>query len=492
MQEIELSPHAASLSQAMRDLGYSLETAVADLIDNSITARAKNVRIFFEAANSDDSCLAIIDDGSGMTKDELLEAMRPGSRDPREKRDANDLGRFGLGLKTASFSQCRLLTVVSRRNGELFAVQWDLDLITLQNKWVATILSAEEIDGLPFFDKMGSQGTYVLWRKLDRLLEGGVSERSKINVYDKLSVVEKHLALVFHRYLSGDYEKRKVAIWINGHPVAAFDPFCVSNKATQLLPEEIVRIDGHEVRIQPYILPHHSRLLKEEYDFFYRSQGDFVSNQGAYVYRNGRLMAWGDWFRLAPKSEATKLARVRIDFPNALDERWTIDIKKSRAHPPSEVREKLRLIINRIADQSKRVHVGRGNHLFEEQELPLWLRYPDRKGTMYGINREHPLLAALADKVEPQIVRVFDHILDVIEGAIPIEAIYADYSNTPRVFQDHPEISPDMLLQAITAIAELFRTEGELDKVRLSGAILTVPPYSQYREITLKIIEDMV
>ncbi len=491
MQEIELSPHAASLSQAMRDLGYSLETAIADLIDNSITAWAKNIHIYFEAENSDDSCLAIIDDGSGMTKDELLEAMRPGSRDPREKRDANDLGRFGLGLKTASFSQCKSLTVVSRRNGDLFAVQWDLDLITLQNKWVATVPSAEEIDGLPFFEKMGSQGTYVLWRKLDRLLEGAVSERSRDNVYDKLSVVEKHLALVFHRYLSGEYKKRKVAIWINGHPVPAFDPFCVSNKATQLLPEEIVRIDGHEVRIQPYILPHHSKLSKQEYDF-YTSRSDFVSNQGAYIYRNGRLMAWGDWFRLVPKGEATKLARVRIDFPNALDESWTIDIKKSRAHPPGEVREKLRLIVNRITDQSKRVHVGRGNRLFEEQEQPLWVRYSDRAGIRYAVNRDHPLVNNLQDRMDPDHAIVFENILSVIERSIPFEAIYADYSSVPQSFEEKEHITYEDLKERLENLYMLVAASSSDDKERFARMILCLKPFSENRELTEKIIEGMV
>ena len=392
MHEKTLPPNAASLIQSMRDLGYSLETAIADLIDNSITAGAKNIRILLDVKHLDDACLAIIDDGSGMTEDQLLEAMRPGSRDPREKRDANDLGRFGLGLKTASFSQCKSLTVVSRKNGRIFAAQWDLDLVNERNAWIVNILSVEEISALRFIDELGNRGVYVLWQKMDRLLESNTQELSETNAYEKLSIVERHLGLVFHRYIAGEYKKRKLSIKINEHPVASFDPFCISNPATQLLPLEIVRIDGHEIRIQPYVLPHHSKLSKKEYDF-YRSHSDFVNNQGAYIYRNGRLMAWGDWFRLVPKSEATKLARIKIDFPNALDELWTIDIKKSRAHPPSPVREKLRQIINRIADHSKRVYVGRGNRLLEDQEQPLWLRYSDRAGIRYALNRDHPLVS---------------------------------------------------------------------------------------------------
>lgn len=491
MHEVILPPNAASFSQSMRDIGYSLETAIADLIDNSISADAKTIRVCFDGFETPHPCLAIIDDGNGMTDTVALEAMRPGSRDPRRKRDPNDLGRFGLGLKTASFSQCLSLTVITRKNNSTFAACWDLDLISQRNEWVAQVLSAAEIQELPLVDQLGEQGTCVLWQKLDRLLESSQYLSSRIEVYTRLERVEQHLALIYHRYLSGEYRKRKIAILVNGHSVEPFDPFCTSHKATQMLPEEIVRIDGEEIRIQPFILPHHSKLPKAEYDF-YHNRSDFVSNQGAYVYRNGRLMVWGDWFRLVAKTEATKLARVRIDFTNALDEYWTIDIKKSRAYPPPQVREKLGHIINRITEQSRRVHTGRGERLLHQQEHPLWLRYPDRKGTRYGINREHPLLTAFANKVDPQMMNAFNHILTVIESAVPVEAIYADYSTFPQVFEEKPDISTEMLQQAITAIAELFRTSGKLDKTRLSNAILAVPPYSQYREITQKIIEDMV
>lgn len=490
MRELVLSPNAASLSQSMRDIGYSLETAIADLIDNSISAGARTVRIIFDGFETHSPCLALLDDGSGMTEAEALEAMRPGSTNPRRKRAAEDLGRFGLGLKTASFSQCRSLTLISRKNSITFAVRWDLDLISERNQWVAQVLTPDEIEALPLVEQLGSRGTCVLWQKLDRLLEHQQHAADRNNVYKRLDQVEQHLALIFHRYLSGEYKKRKIAILINGHSIDPFDPFCTSHKATQMLPEEIVRLDGEEIHIQPFILPHHSKLPKADYDY-YRSRSDFISNQGAYVYRNGRLMAWGDWFRLVAKTEATKLARVRIDFSNALDEHWTIDIKKSRAHPPQQVREKLSHIINRIAEQSRRIHTGRGERLFAQQEQPLWLRYPDRKGTRYGINREHPLLKALTDKADPKMMGSLTHVLTAIESTVPVEAIYADYSNIPQVFEEKPDISYETLQTAIMALAELFRSSGKLDKVRLSSAILAVPPYSQYRDLTQQIIEEM-
>ncbi len=474
----------------MRDIGYSLETAIADLIDNSISAGAKTIDVDIITFENGNLCLAVRDDGSGMTYDELLEAMRPGSRHPRSIRDADDLGRFGLGLKTASFSQCKSLTVLTRKNDVTLAAQWDLDLISSRNEWVATLLDQAEIEQLPFADRLAQQGTCIIWQKLDRLTEGNQGAANP-NIYDKLETVEKHLALIFHRYLSGEYRKRRVVIRINGHPIQAFDPFFRTNRATQALHEEVVRIEGHEVTIEPFILPHHSKLSRAEYDF-YHSRNDFFSNQGAYVYRNGRLMAWGDWFRLISKSEAFKLARVRIDFPNALDEYWTIDIKKSRAYPPPQVREKLRQIIDRITEESKNVHKGRAARLFSQQQHPVWHIQPDRKGLRYSVNREHPLLTALRSKIDTPTWNALTAILSIIEENLPVEAIYADYSVTPHTFEEKPELSDEMLQTMLTSLSELFRVSGTLDKKRLMSAALMLPGFSQHHESIEKIIGEMM
>ena len=285
--------------------------------------------------------VAILDNGRGMTERELLDAMRHGTANPRQQRSPRDLGRFGLGLKTASFSQCRSLTVASAREGMRCGAEWNLDRIDSANDWILSILDNADIDALPYIGRIGAHGTAVVWRELDRLVEDEAGDRRDEIVSEKLDALGRHLSLVFHRFLVGDAKGYpRISIVVNGHTIEAFDPFCRKNPATQLLPEEVVRIGDAEVRLQPYVLPHHSRLTAREYDF-YQSRSDFISNQGAYIYRNGRLMAWGDWFRLVPKGEATKLARVQVDFPNSLDEAWTIDIKKSRARPPAAVRERL-------------------------------------------------------------------------------------------------------------------------------------------------------
>ncbi|HEX6860987.1 MAG TPA: ATP-binding protein [Caulobacteraceae bacterium] len=442
-KEHPLPPSAACLSASMRDLGYSLETAVADLIDNSISAEATIIDIVCELSGSR-PYLAILDNGRGMSPDELIDAMRHGSANPKMKRGVHDLGRFGLGLKTASFSQCRSLTIATRKRGQTSGAEWNLDRIDEADDWVLLLLDEEEIAALPHIEQLGAHGTVVVWRDLDRLFEDETGTKRDDIVNEKLDVMEKHLSLVFHRYLAGEVKGRKaVKITLNGHQVVAFDPFCRKNKYTGVLPEDIVWIDGAPVVLQPYILPHHSNLTATEYDF-YQSRSDFISNQGAYIYRNGRLMAWGDWFRLIPKGEATKLARVQIDFPNSLDESWTIDIKKSRARPPHLVRERLRQIIRQVTGRSTTVHRGRGQKLFDELKAPMWERYSDQGGIRYAVNTTYPLVEELRSRVGESEKKLLALLLEAVGASLPVEMIYSDYALHPRevsqTLQDADEV----------------------------------------------------
>jgi hypothetical protein len=416
----------------MRDLGYSLETAVADLIDNSISARATSIDVVCDMT-ADQPFVGILDNGDGMDEEMLMTAMRHGSTHPNTERSMRDLGRFGLGLKTASFSQCRSLTVVSKNDKEkLCGAKWNLDRINEANDWILAILDEDDMQCLPCIDRLGPHGTVVIWQALDRLMEDESGNRSDEIVNEKLDILGKHLALVFHRFLSADPKTGgKIAMTINGHPIDAFDPFCRRHPATQMLPEEILHIGGAEVRIQPWILPHHAKLSAREYDF-YQSRSDFISNQGAYIYRNGRLMAWGDWFRLVPKGEATKLARVQIDFPSSMDELWSIDIKKSRARPPVQVRDRLRQIIERVSGSSKTVHQGHGQRLFQEIKAPVWERYADHGGVRYVLNDGHPLVQRVMQNMTTEDRKVLSLLLEAISSSLPVEMIYADYSGDPR------------------------------------------------------------
>jgi len=490
-RECSLPPRASSLSESLRDLGYSLETAIADLIDNSISARANSIEILSDLSQSDPA-FAIIDNGRGMTADELFAAMRHGSTSPKQPRAQDDLGRFGLGLKTASFSQCRRLTLISAQNGIRSGAEWNLDLIDRRDDWIVTILEDDEIADLPFSDRIGDSGTVVIWRMMDRLFEDESGRKRDEIVSEKLDVVDRHLSLVCHRFLAGQVRgRKKLSISVNGHELEPFDPFCLKNSATQILPKETVRISGKAVHMQPYVLPHHNRLTASEYNYYRDHRSDFISNQGAYIYRNSRLMAWGDWFRLIPKGEATKLARVQIDFPSSLDESWTIDIRKSRAKPPRAVRERLRQIITRIAGRSTTVHQGRGRKLFEETKVPIWERYADQDRIRYMLNRTHPIVEALRGGLENGGGQKLDLLLETVSTALPVEMIYSDYSTHPRQIKQS-DMDRDTVIKKLAALKSVLSQGNECTAEHFREVMRSTKLFENHLDLAEEFIQEVL
>jgi len=298
----ELAPRASSLIESLRNIGYSLQTAVADLIDNSLAAGACTIELLAET-HGEVPAIGVLDDGDGMTEAELLKAMRPGSRSPLEDRDATDLGRFGLGLKTASFSQCRRLTVVTCKAGATSCAVWDLDTVEKSDKWV--VERPDNTAGVPWSDRISTSGTLVVWQELDRLLPSD-GPRYRQELVRQLDETARHVEFVFHRFLTAAKSgERRVEIALNGRALRAFDPYHSHHPATQHHPEERFALDGQEIRILPVTLPHHDKVSRAEWEHHAGPEG-YVKNQGFYLYRNRRLVVHGTWFGLARQQELTK------------------------------------------------------------------------------------------------------------------------------------------------------------------------------------------
>jgi len=353
---IDATPSAALLIESIRDIGYSLETAIADLVDNSISAGAKNINIFLINDDNKNPFLSVEDDGEGMTEDELLSAMRLGSKDPNTVRKKDDLGRFGLGLKTASFSQCRKLTVESNKSGKSTSMTWDLDLVKEKNSWVVRKNYPEE----------NKLGTRIIWEKIDRT-------NLEINsVYTNLILnnIREHLSLVFHRFIDGISSSKKVNISINGNLLESYNPFNENNLATIKSEKRFYTYKGGNIKIQSYILPSRLKIDHEEWRK-YEGEGGYAKNQGFYVYRANRLIIKGTWFGLLKKSEFTKLCRVRIDIDNDLDTDWKIDVKKSKASPPKQIRDFLGEFMASVEIQGKKVYF-RVPQKSKDDGMPIW------------------------------------------------------------------------------------------------------------------------
>lgn len=465
----------------MRAIGYSFESALADIIDNSISAGAKNIDVRFSPYG--EPYVAVIDDGCGIAPERFKDAMRHGSSDPRLQRHRSDLGRFGLGLKTASLSQCRRLTVVSKINDAVSAKRWDLDIIGQREDWILLGLTQEAIRSLPHIDELMAvpSGTMVLWQAFDRLAAGELSIESALG--QRMDTARDHLALVFHRFLSPEKPHSPIRIVINGNPVAALDPFLTSHRSTQALPEEQIVINSEVVLVAPFILPHISKLSVADLSIAGGEEG-LRRNQGFYVYRNRRLITWGSWFRLIRQEEITKLARVRVDIPNSLDHLWTIDVRKSAAYPPQPVRDRLKTVVSRIAEGSRRVYTFRGRKTNNDNVVHAWERIATRKGVEYRVNREHPLIKAVESITDDHFQQLIQRLLRILETTFPFDAAYADMASErrPSANSQHGSRYEELFTLATTMLDALGR-ESENAK-QLINSLPMIEPFCFYLEDT--------
>tara|TARA_R100000656_G_scaffold67910_2_gene51352 strand:- start:4568 stop:6070 length:1503 start_codon:yes stop_codon:yes gene_type:complete len=428
IREVDATPYASALIEGHRDFGYSLETALSDVIDNSISARATYVNLIAETY-SEEPWIALIDDGTGMSEAELVEAMRLGSKNPTEKRDLKDLGRFGLGLKSASFSQCRRLTVLTRRQDVTSCACWDLDRVAEQNSWALQMI--DDVTHLTFRNLLPQTGTVVIWQKLDRLSGGYVHNRAKRaeHLNAEFARAERHLRIVFHRFMEGS--KPRLRVSLNRRILTPIDPMASSHPATQKAPEEPLRLKKGEVLIQCYTLPHHNKMSRDAWEEIGGPEGHLKS-QGLYIYRGDRLIIAGGWLGLARQTELTKLCRIAIDIPNSMDSDWMIDVKKASAQLPPVVRDRLKRVVERFIGTSKRTYRNRGQRLVDETQLPIWNRIKKDGQIIFRPNLEHPAFSAYQKCLPQDLQEGFQRCLRLLGSGLPIEALHAELVGNPE------------------------------------------------------------
>jgi len=360
----ELKPSAARLIESLRDTGYTFVTSVADIIDNSVAANASVVEIILDVDFIGNPYLWIIDNGSGMTSDELDKAMQYGSP---ARINPKSLGKFGMGLKTASTSFCRKLTVISRKSTSISARQWDLDVIKDKDEWLLLEPNLNEYsDQLEQLSSISNEsGSIVIWENIDRLIrisgEGGAKEQLK-----KLTEeLELHLSGVFYRFISGTSGSQKVELKLNGNKIKEWDPFCrwlnddQGNKLDVHInkPFEITETrNGLDIlagsfELNVYILPNQSELTDDE--IIKARYG--LDNQGFHVFREGRMIYSGGWpNRLFVKESHLNLMRVELNFDHNLDHYFQIDIKKSRIDIPKELRDLIKRVLAPARNEANR------------------------------------------------------------------------------------------------------------------------------------------
>ena len=434
-------PDASSMIETFRAIGYNLETAVADIIDNSISAEAKNIYIE-RIWHGGKSIITIKDDGHGMNGEELVNAMRPGAQNPLAERAETDLGRFGLGLKTASFSQCRKLIVLSKKKGYApIFWSWDLDYVAQTNEWNLIRWIPDEYKNA--LDSQDS-GTLVIWTDLDRVLPLSTLEtndNAKRKFSNSMERVRQHIAMTFHRFI----EDKSVKIYWCGNVINPWNPFfpspdeCLTDTPA---PQEDISGGG---TIKGYVLPHKSRVSEYAYKAGEGMNG-YPAQQGFYVYRGKRLLLAGDWLGIFRKEEHYKLVRIQIDLPNTLDANWQIDIKKSKATPPAACRDQIEQYAKKIRSVGEAVFRHRGKilkHRAGQDFQPLWLDKTKGGKWSFVINRDHLLVKNIKELAKSEPDKAIDTLIKFIEESIPTKAIYVKETHEETKDADKQEVQKE-------------------------------------------------
>lgn len=484
-------PSPADLIESLRDFGYTLPTALADLIDNSLAAEAAAIQVIVEPS-APGPHIAVIDDGLGMTESRLVEAMRMGTLGPLAVRGTADLGRFGLGMKTASLSQGRCLTVISKQAGDRAPSvrRWDLDYVRDVNDWL--LLREPTEIGRQYHGMINARphGTAIVIEQLDRSSFLELTRPAlESHLAAALETIRNHLAMVFHRFIEED----GLEIRIGESVISPWDPYLADISAR--LPSEKLKLPGRPdvIDVTPFVLPHHSRLTDLQHETGAGPLG-WNAHQGFYIYRCRRLIVPGTWLNLKlKKEEHYKLARIRVDLPNTVDAEWQLNVMKSHVAAPAALRDDFRRIAADVRRQASDVYRLRGERQLPSQgrkEQFVWRREITRTGIRFCIDRSHPVLRALLHGGCGHD-QVLSEVISLIEGTLPVAAILQE----PQKARDGSagvETSDDLpgLVDMVLHAEQYFvRTGKTLDEAR--ALVLACEPFIRYREAILERLHDL-
>lgn len=473
------------MMEALRGLGYSTAAALADVVDNSISAGASEVRLWFDWDGAD-SRISILDNGRGMNDPELEAAMTLGTINPLDARDPTDLGRFGLGLKTASFSQCRSLTVASKREEQdIVCLRWDLNAIATNPERGWCMFEGPALGSERFLEPLAAlpSGTLVLWEKIDRVVTLGSTID---NFADLVDDVDSRFAMIFHRLIEG--VRPDLRLFINDRPLLPWDPFMTGHPAKAMeSPLERKTTPSGVLAVQCHVLPHKDKLSDEE---FHRAGGPegWTSQQGFYVYRNKRLLLAGGWLGLGKgrswnREESYRLARIRVDIPNSADADWKIDVRKSTARPPVFVRQWLTGLAESTRENARKVFAFRGSPTPSRGGAPIeqaWRVEHLRSGIRYRIHEGHPAVTAVIEACGEQkdLVRAM---LRVVEETVPVQRIWLDTAenkDTPRTgFEGEPN---EAVIEVATVLFDDLISRKGLNVEEARKEMLRTEPFQKY------------
>jgi hypothetical protein len=406
----DASPNPEYLIKSIAEQGYSLETSLADLMDNSISSNADKIEVLIDM-EEEPFRLFLADNGDGMTEGELVMNMQFPSNSPENKRNSEDLGRFGLGMKTASFSQTRKFTVLSRKAGEkkYAGRTWDVDFLR-DNGWKIIVNSEDEIDRLikqyqklsdEHFSKFDNYNanTIVIWSGLYKfenyLKEGSREDALKKEINE---ITADYLSLVFHRFMERNINPLKIRI--NNIQVKPFNPFPEEEKDFRQIEPRQSQFDTDVVKIEGFVLP--SRTIKESTSglskWTTKNKG-LMDMEGIYIYRAERIILFGGWNGIIKKAPRLQLARLRVEVGNKVDHLLHLNVAKSQIVVPYELRMAFENYIDELKIEAEREYYNRGIRKFSgnksKANFQLFERSASNKGSVLEVNKDFPLIKNL-------------------------------------------------------------------------------------------------
>ncbi len=429
----DANPNPEYLIKSIAEQGYSLETSLADLMDNSISANASRIEVLIDF-ESEPFRLFLSDNGDGMTEEELSLNMRFPSCSPEQSRTPIDLGRFGLGMKTASFSQTRKFTVLSRKKGssQYSGRTWDVDFLK-ENGWKIIVNSPNEIDELitqyqtlsieynkQFQDFSAS--TIVIWSGLYKF-ENYLSDSNRKRALQKeiTEVTNDYLALVFHRFMEKDNAPLKIRI--NNTHVIPFNPFPENEKDFRQIEPRQRPFENDVIKIEGFVLP--SRAMKESQsglnNWTTKHRG-LMDMEGLYIYRADRIILFGGWNGIIKKAPRLQLARLRVEVGNSVDHLLHLNVAKSQIVVPHELRNAFESYIEDLKYEAEREFYNRGIRKFSGQKstenFQLFERNSSNKGSLLELNRNFPLIKALHSELNKEQISKLNLLLRMINTRV--------------------------------------------------------------------------
>lgn len=469
------NPNPEFLIKSIAEQGYSLETALADLMDNSITANATRIEVLTKI-DTEPFILFVADDGNGMDKESLRRNLQFPSKSPEELRDLADLGRFGLGLKTASFSQTRIFTVLSRKKGtnEFCGYTWDVNHLKVSGRWEMIVNSDEEINEiLNQYNTLSSEhlnssrdfipNTIVVWKGLYKF-ENFLNEKNKQDALKEeiTNTTSEYLSIVFHKFM--ERQTNRLLIRINNTLVNPFNPFPVENSNLRVL-EPLQKEFGKDfVKIQGFVLPNSS--IKDDSNTWTPQNKSLMDMEGLYIYRADRLILFGGWNGLIKKMPRLQLGRLKIDIGNKVDHLFHLNVAKSQINIPHDLKSAFLRAIVDLKTEAQKEYFNHGLKTFKqrpsEHSSKLFYKTATNKGVLLRINDEFLLLKSLKSSLNSKQKAELNFILKMSSNLINKVRQVDNIQITGDAEQDG--ISSDEILKSIKELLNLGLSKDQIKK----------------------------